>query len=48
MSHRDIKPNNILIKDEKLLLIWLSDFGEAKQSESENVNLSSHFGCRLY
>ena len=30
ISHRDLKPNNILIKDKQNLEIMLSDFGAAK------------------
>ena len=30
ISHRDIKPDNILLKNKKMLEIMLADFGQSK------------------
>ena len=49
INHRDIKPNNILVKNKKSLdKIMLADFGLSKQIECDYANLSSKYGCPTF
>ena len=49
INHRDIKPNNILVKNrDSLDKIMLADFGLSKQIECDYANLSSKYGCPTF
>ncbi|KAF3911829.1 hypothetical protein AA313_de0208311 [Arthrobotrys entomopaga] len=48
ISHRDIKPDNILIKSQDPLLVKLSDFGLAKMIKEENEFNKTFCGTMLY
>ena len=51
--HRDIKPDNILIKDLKTMQIKIADFGCSKMKAdgndgSENLGMTPNIGTPLY
>ncbi|KAH0608285.1 uncharacterized protein H6S33_002337 [Morchella sextelata] len=48
ISHRDLKPDNILIASEEPLMIKISDFGLAKMIQSEETFLKTFCGTMLY
>lgn len=48
ISHRDLKPDNILMVTEEPLLVKISDFGLAKMVQSEDTFLRTFCGTMLY
>lgn len=48
ISHRDLKPDNILIASEEPLMVKISDFGLAKMIQSEETFLKTFCGTMLY
>lgn len=48
ITHRDIKPDNILIKTRDPLVVKLSDFGLSKVITNEDTFLKSFCGTLLY
>jgi len=50
INHRDIKPNNILVKKKDSLDygVVLSDFNLSKKLETDYANLSSKYGCPTF
>lgn len=47
ISHRDIKPDNILVKSHNPLIVKLSDFGLAKMIQEDSFN-KTFCGTMLY
>lgn len=48
ISHRDLKPDNILMVTEDPLVVKISDFGLAKMVQSEDTFLRTFCGTMLY
>lgn len=48
ITHRDIKPDNILIETEDPLVVKLSDFGLSKVITNEDTILKTFCGTILY
>ena len=48
ISHRDIKPDNILVKSLDPLEVKLSDFGLAKMIQNDETFLKTFCGTMLY
>lgn len=48
ISHRDLKPDNILMVSEDPLIVKISDFGLAKMVQSEETFLKTFCGTMLY
>lgn len=48
ISHRDLKPDNILMVTEEPLVVKISDFGLAKMVQSEETFLKTFCGTMLY
>lgn len=48
VSHRDLKPDNILVSSEDPILVKLSDFGLAKVVRNEETFLKTFCGTMLY
>lgn len=48
VTHRDIKPDNILIKSQDPLVVKLSDFGLSKVVTNEDEFLKTFCGTLLY
>lgn len=48
ISHRDLKPDNILLASEDPLVVKISDFGLAKMIQSEETFLKTFCGTMLY
>lgn len=48
ISHRDLKPDNILVVTEDPLVVKISDFGLAKMVQSEDTFLRTFCGTMLY
>lgn len=48
ISHRDLKPDNILMVTEEPLVVKISDFGLAKMVQSEDTFLRTFCGTMLY
>lgn len=48
VTHRDIKPDNILVKARDPLIVKLSDFGLSKRIENAEEDLKTFCGTLLY
>ena len=48
ITHRDIKPDNILVEDDNPLVIKLSDFGLSKVVKDHETFLKTFCGTLLY
>lgn len=48
ISHRDLKPDNILMASEEPLVVKISDFGLAKMVQAEETFLKTFCGTMLY
>ena len=48
ITHRDIKPDNILLASEEPMVVKISDFGLAKMVENEETFLKTFCGTMLY
>jgi len=48
ISHRDLKPDNILIASEEPMIVKISDFGLAKMVNNEQTFLRTFCGTMLY
>jgi serine/threonine protein kinase len=48
ITHRDIKPDNILVKSENPLIVKLTDFGLSKVIENDETFLKTFCGTLLY
>lgn len=48
ISHRDLKPDNILLVSENPMVVKISDFGLAKMVKNEDTFLKTFCGTMLY
>lgn len=48
VTHRDIKPDNILVKSRDPMIVKLSDFGLSKRIENDEDKLKTFCGTLLY
>ncbi|KAL7272266.1 Protein kinase protein rad53 [Rhizina undulata] len=48
ISHRDLKPDNLLVMSQEPMLVKISDFGLAKMVDNEETFLTTFCGTMLY